>query len=525
MGGQAMGRRSINMNKIREIIRLDELSFAQRKISRALNVSRPVVAQYLQDFKATGLNYSDIKDMGDDKLADIFFKKKTKSKRYQALSEQFSYIAQELKRTGVTLYLLWEEYRREHPDGYSYSQFCYHFQIWRNHSPLTMHIEHKAGDKMFVDFTGQHMWFHDQEKQRWQKTEIFVAILGASQYTYVEAALSQKKEDWLRINDNALWFFGGVPAAIVPDCLRSGVANPDRYEPDINPDYADFAKHYDTAILPARPNEPRDKALVENAVNLVYQRVFAPLRNDTFDSLSELNQAIRVKVDEHNCKSFEGVDFSRRKLFEQIEFDVMKPLPLRRYEMKKFLKLKVQCNYHVEIREDRHYYSVPWKYSGKRVKVIYTATTVEIYHQNIRIAFHKRDRKNNQYTTIKEHMPPNHRFYAEWSPQRLINWGASIGPNTKDMIEGVLKSRKHPEQAFKVCLGLLNLTKRYGDYRLERACERALQFNHYSYKFVKNVLEKNLDKVQDEEDMQQTLPIHKNIRGKNYYGTEIAPHE
>ena len=520
-----MARRRKSMNKVREIIRLDELGFAQRQIARALNVSRPVVAQYLRDFKTTGLSYGDIKDMGDDKFADIFIKKTGKSKRQQALSEQFTYMAKELKRIGVTLYLLWEEYRRENPDGYSYSQFCYHFQVWRNLSPLTMHIEHKAGDKMFVDFTGKHMWFYDREKKQQQKAEVFVAILGASQYTYVEAVLSQQKEDWLKVNNNAIWYFGGAPAAIVPDCLKSGVSKPDKYEPDVNPDYADFGDHYDTAILPARPYSAKDKALVENAVNIVYTRIFAPLRNETFYSLSELNEAIWAKVEEHNSKHFEREAISRRELFEEIEQAALKQLPPQRYELKRSLKLKVQFNYHVEIREDHHYYSVPWKYKRKQVKVIYTAAVVEVYYKNTRIAFHKRERRRNGYTTVKEHMPSHHRLYAEWSPQRLINWGASIGPNTKQMIEGVLQTRKHPEQAFKVCLGLLNLTRHYGAGRLERACERALQFHHFSYKFVRNVLEKNLDKVQEEESMQQTFPVHENIRGKDYYETEIGTNE
>ncbi|MBC8318819.1 MAG: IS21 family transposase [Desulfobulbaceae bacterium] len=514
------------MNKIREIIRLKEHGLTQRQIARALHVSRPVVAQYLTDLKGSGLTYSSIQSMSDDDLLAVFAKKKGKSKRHRTLDEQFEYMARELKKKGVTLYLLWEEYRRQHPDGYGYSQFCYHFQVWRNLSSLTMHIEHKAGDKMFVDFTGKKMKFFDREAKEFQETEVFVAILGASQLTYVEAVLSQQKEDWLKVNDNALWYLDGVPAAIVPDCLKSGVTKADKYEPDTHPDYADFASYYGTAILPARPNSPKDKALVENAVGIVYKRIYAPLRDRTFYSLDELNEAIWEKLEEHNNKHFQISTTSRRQLFEEIELPALKPLPSQRYEIKRFLKLKVQFNYHVEIREDRHYYSVPWKYLRKHVKVIYTATVVEVYYNNIRIAFHKRDRnRNNRYTTVHEHMPPNHRLYAEWSPQRLINWGGAIGPNTKQMVEEVLQSRKHPEQAFKVCLGLLNLSKRYGDGRLDRACERALQFRSYSYKFVKNVLEKGLDRIQAEEPLQQTLPVHENIRGKHYYESEATNNE
>ena len=514
-----MANKRVSMNKIREIIRLnEEAGLSYRKIALALKVSRPVVSQYIADFKMTKLKYVDVKDISDTELIELLEKKKKESQeRYKKLSKYFEYFIKELKRTGVNRHVLWQEYRKEHPEGYSYSRFCYHFQVWKNASEVTMHIDHKAGDKAFIDFAGKKLSITDRKTGEVKEVEVFVSILGASQLTYVEAMESQQKEDWLKANDNALWYFGGVPAALVPDNLKSGVTNGSKYEPDINPEYNDFARHYGTVILPARPRSPKDKALVESAVNLVYTRIYAPLRNQIYYSLEELNEAIWKLLEKHNNMSFQRLNVSRRQLFEDIEESELKPLPMTRYEFKKFLNLKVQFNYHIELREDRHYYSVPWQYKGKRVQIMYTTTIVEIYHDNIRIAFHKRDRTTNGYTTVKEHMPPHHQFYDEWSPQRMINWASKIGSNTKRMIIKVLESRQHPEQAFKVCLGIINLSKKYGNSRLDKACKRALEFNNYSYKAVKNILERGLDKVQEEPLFLEPLPAHENIRGSAYY--------
>lgn len=518
--------RRISMNKIREVIRLYEVSrLSNRQIARALNISRPVVSQYVIDFKDSGLSYRDIERMNDDELMEIFEKtKKNKSEKYRKLSEKFEYYTKELKRTGVTLDTLWNEYKKENPLGYERSQFCYHFQIWRDSSEVTMHIEHKAGEKMFVDYTGKKMTIYDRKTGSGREVEILVAVLGASQVTYVEATESQKKEDWIKANENALGYIDGVPQAIVPDCLKSAVTNSNQYEPDINPEYDDFARHYNTVILPARKNTPKDKAMVENAVKLTYIRVFAPLRNRIFYSIEELNEAIWERLEIHNNTRFQRIKISRWELFNETEKHVLKPLPSEKYELRGFLNVKVQFNYHIGFSPDTHYYSVPWQYRKKYVKVIYTATIVEIYYKSIRIAFHMRDRTVNGYTTLKEHMPPHHRFYAEWSPQRFINWGKEIGNETKIMIEKVMENRKFPEQAFKVCLGILNLSKPYGNQRLNRACMRALQYNCYSYKSVENILKKGLDRI-EEETKYPELPFHKNIRGNKYFSEEEDTHE
>jgi transposase len=505
------------MEKVREIIRLSEQSLlSKRAIARALNVSRPIVSEYIDKIKSSGLDYNRIKEMGDDILLEIIKgKSNSTSKRYATLSQYFEYFVKELKRTGVTLERLWQEYRVKHPDGYSYSQFCYHFQFWRNTSELTMHMSHKAGDKMFVDFTGKKFQIIDRQTGEIKDVDTFVAVLGASQRTYVEAVESQKKQDWISVNQNALYYFGGVPRAIVPDCLKTAVTKADKYEPDINPEFADFARHYQTVILPARPNQARDKALVEGAVRIVYAWIFAALRNRIFYCLTELNQAIRQQLEAYNARPMQKLKLSRKQLFDDIEKPVLGPLPQERYVIRNFKRLKVQFNYHIFLNDDKHYYSVPYRYRGKQVLVSYTGSVIEIFYNNQRLAFHKRERTPNGYSTQKQHMPSHHQKMLEWNPQRFINWAKNIGEHVEIVISHILANRHHPEQAYKVCLGILNLNKKFDNQRLNKACQRAIHFNHYSYKGIKNILENNLEDYQL--DCFEALPDHYNIRGNQYF--------
>lgn len=514
-----MANRRIRMEKLKEIIRLgSEHHLSNRAIARALKVSRPVVAQYLSDFRASGLTYSEISTMNHDDLLELFSRnQRFEKQRYTVLAERFKEYVKELKRPGVTRHLLWEEYRQAHPDGYSYTQFCYHFQVWQDISDLSMHIEHKAGDKMFVDFTGKKLFVTDPKTGAQREAEVFVAILGASQLTYAEARYTQQKADWIKANENALRYIGGVPRAIVPDCLKSGVTKGDKYDPDINPEYADFARYYDTVILPARPHAPRDKALAENAVKIVYSRVFAPLRNQVFYSLEELNRAIRERLAVHNNCYFQRLQISRQQLFRETEKAVLKPLPVNPYELRSFKSVQVQFNYHVYLSDDGHYYSVPYLYRGKKVKIAYTTTIVEIYHKNTRIAFHKRNLTQNKYTTVPEHMPPNHRFYQDWCPEKMLQWAAKKGPNVKELVAKLLARGTYPEQTYKMCLGVINLSKQYGAQRVDQACQRALEFHYYSFKAVKNILAKGLDSIAKVASFQSKLPDHENIRGSDYY--------
>lgn len=505
------------MTKIRDILRLRESKLSLRAIGRALRISHPVVMQYARDAEDAGLSYTDIEHISDTELLEKLQGSKAADKRYTKALSWFEYCSRELKRRGVTIQLVWNEYRARQVDGYSYSQFCYHFQVWREAESVTMHVEHKAGDKLFVDFAGERFELTDPRTGTRRAVESFVAVLGSSELCYMEATESQKKEDWIAANEGALHYLGGVPGAIVPDALKSAVHKNDRYEPDINPEFADFARHYGTVILPARSRKARDKALVENAVRLMYMRVYAPLRNRAFGSLEELNEAIRELVDRHNDMQFQRLSVTRRELFEQVERAALKPLPPTRYEHKRFLSLKVQFNYHIELREDRHSYSVPWRYTGKRVRVLYTERMVEIYHDNIRIAAHRRDRTPGGYTTEREHMPERHRLYGEWSPQRILLWATQTGPSVRELVAEVFAHREHPEQAFKSCLGVLNLQKKYGPERLNGACRRALEYGYYSYRGVKEILANGLDRIAQEELFSEPLPEHENVRGTGYY--------
>jgi len=516
-----MARKRIGMKKIRDVIRLRSTTeLSERQIGRALSISRPVVAKYWNGFQASGLTYEQIAEMADSELLRMVEKPKGgKSVRYREMAQQFPHIVVELKRKGVTLQLLWQEYKEEHPDGYQYSQFCLHFQSWKNASEVRMHIKHKAGDKVFVDYAGQKWPITDPKTGKEKLVEVFVAILGASGLTYAEATTSQEKQEWIRSNERALWYFGGVVAAIVPDNLRSAVSRSDPYEPGINPTFDDFAEYYDTVIIPARVRKYRDKALVENAVQLVYQRIYAPLRNRTFYSLEELNEAIGELLEEHNNKAFQRLEISRRELFERTERSALKALPPERYPMKETKWVTVQFNYHVELREDLHYYSVPYYLHKKepktKVKMIYDERIVAIYYDNIRIAQHIRDRTPNGYSTLPEHMPAEHRLYAEWGPERILKWAEAIGAEVALVVEKVLESRKHPEQAFKVCLGILNLSKGYGAERLNKVCRQANHYRTYSLKRIESMLKLALE--QEKHPELELIPAHENIRGSNYY--------
>lgn len=505
------------MEKVREIMRLHGYGLSARAISRALGVSRPVVNNYIKQIVAAGFDYAQIKDMDDDLLVEVIEGRRIMaSERYQTLSQKFDYFATELKRPGVTLQRLWQEYRTEHPDGYGYSQFCYHFQLWRNTSELTMHLEHKVGDKMFIDFAGKKLHLVDKTTGEITEVEVFVAILPASQYTYVEAVASQKKADVIGATQNAFHYFGGVPRAVVPDCMKTAVTTPDNYEPDINPEYADLARHYQTVILPARPNRPKDKALVEGAIRIVYIWIYAALRDRIFSSLEELNQAIREELEKYNAKPMQKLGISRKAHFEQIEKAALAPLPAERYVTRRFKSLKVQFNYHIYLSDDKHHYSVPYRYRGKQVQVIYTDAALEIFYKNQRIAFHKRNATRNGYTTVREHMPSHHRKATDWSPQRLITWATNLGEYVEALVVRILQQRTHPEQAYKTCLGILNLTKKFDQERLNKACRIALHFQYYSYRGIKNILENNLENQQL--DCFETPPnVHPNIRGDHYY--------
>jgi transposase len=515
-------QKRIKMKKIREIIRLAETSsLSQRQIAKAVNVSRPVVSEALQKFKATGLKREEIKGISDTLLNDLLTEQKKSESKSDELKKNFPEYAIELKRKGVTLSLLWEEYLQNIPDGLKYAQFCWHYQQWRKDKKLSMHIDHKAGDKMFVDYAGHRMEITDPKTGKMIPAEVFVAILPASQLTFAEASENQTQESFMRSNERALRFFGGVPAAIVPDNLKSGVIKADIYEPDLNPLFADFAEYYRTAVIPARSRKPKDKAHVENAVKIIYRRIFAPLRNKTFHSLSELNQAIKERLEMHNNKKLTKMEVSRQELFEDVERSELKALPINPYPLKYFQEdTLVEFNYHVRLKEDQHYYSVPHILRKKRVKLIYDDRNVAIYHDNIRIVQHRRNRSSHKYSTLRDHMPTNHRYKDNWNPEKLKWWAGNIGEETQRAVTHLLNTKPHPEQAYKSCMGILGQASKYGHDILNLACRRALNLEMVSYKVISNEAKAIMEQYEKEMDNKQfsLLPeIHKNIRGKQYY--------
>lgn len=508
------------MKRIREALRLhQECGLSLRQTAQALSISRPVLSGYLDRCAERGITWEKAQSMTDDDLSGLLAGEKAEDPRVASLREQFPGYEKELLRVGVTRQGLWEEYRARNPEGYSYSQFCHHFQQWKDEQELYMRMEHKAGDKLYVDYAGTNMEIVDPRTGEIRPVEIFVATLGASKLIYVRAVLTQQKHDFIGAQVRALQYIGGVPKAVVPDCLKSAVTKGHRYEPDINPEYQDFASHYGTTILAARPYRPRDKALVEGAVRIVYQRIYAPLRDRVFHSLEELNRAIGDKLEEINNRPMKQYAMSRWELFREIEKDALGTLPADDYVIRHHARCKVQFNYHIYLREDRHYYSVPYQHRGKQVDVRYTGTSVEIYLNNARIALHRRCPGKLGYSTEKEHMPPGHRFMDDWSAEKFVTWGGKIGPQVKAVIEGILNAQDHPERGYKVCLGILNLTREYGRERLENACARALRFDRLSYKMISNMLRNGLESIIDEgpSDTQLEMFAHGNIRGPEYY--------
>jgi transposase len=506
------------MSNIRHILRLHTQNQTQSEIIVQTGISRKVLKKHIRDFKESGLSFIEINELSDVDLEELFPKPEENplNEKLQTLFNLFPAIDKELKRKGVTRMLLWEEYKSKHPDGVEKSQFLWHFSQWKSRIAPVMRKEHKAGDKLYIDFAGDKLFITNKQTEKSIPVEIFVSVLGASQLTYVEAIMSQQKEDFIPACENALHYYGGVPAAIVPDNLRSAVTKSNKYEPAINETFADFAEHYNTTILPARAYKPKDKALVEIAINIIYTRIYAKLRGIIFYSLEELNIAIGIALEEHNNQILTGKDYTRRQRFEEVEKATLLPLPMLRYEFKKQLYITVKKDGYVSLSADKHYYSVPHGYIGKKVKIMYSPYNVEIFYNYERIAIHKRTRTAYKCTTDNEHLPASHRFMNELGPDKFLRQAGEIHQDVKLYISIILHTKEHPEQAYKKCVGILGFGKKVGNERLIRACQRGLHYGIYNYKIIKKILEKGLDR-QDEENEQLKMPQHNNIRGKDYY--------
>lgn len=507
----------ITMRKVREILRLRlKCGLTKREIARSCSVSHPTVIKYVRAAEQAKLEYEQIQAMDEISLHQLL-KKYSGMKRFAKIRPQpdWAYIHQEKKKKGVTLILLWQEYKEIHPEGYQSTQFCEHYHHWRKKLKLSLRQTYKAGEKMFVDYAGQTVPIHNRVTGEITETSIFVTALGSSNYTYVEAQLDESLGNWIGGHVRAFEYFGGVTKTTIIDNLKSGVTKTCRYEPEINPAYNDMALHYGTAVIPARVRKPQDKAKVENAVQVVSRWILAKLRKRKFFSLGELNQAIGELLIELNNKPFQKLPGSRLSVFKDIEKAVLLPLPQYRYQFAQWKKAKVNIDYHVELFG--HYYSVPYVLVGHQIEIRYTKNTVEIFHKGKKITSHRRSNDKGRNTTIREHMPKSHRRYLEWTPSRIINWAKHTGVSTAEMVETIIKLRKHPEQGYRSCLGILRLAKKYSSKRLEVACSRALSFKAYSYKSVRSILEKGLDQNSSPESYTYPEINHENIRGSQYF--------
>ena len=507
------------MSKIRQILRMYTQGESKLKISELSGISRNTLKKYFKRFISLGLTQDDIEAMSDEHLDQMFGYQPVKEcgERYKTLKALFPYFEKELRKRGVTRLRLWAEYIKQHPDGYGKTQFSEYYRAWLKRSNPTMHIEHKVGDKMYIDFAGGKLSYIEKGTGEIIEAEVFIALLGASQLTYIEATESQKQEDFIQCCENALHFFGGVPQAIVPDNLKSAVVKSSKFEPTLNETYEHFAYHYSTAVLPTRAYKPKDKSLVEGAVKIAYRRVYAELHGKEYYSLTELNQAISIALENHNNTLLTGRHYSRRQLFEETEKTVLQPLPPHRFEFKRRQLCTVASNGHVCLREDKHYYSVPYQYMGKKVKILYNRNYVEVFYKYGLITRHERIRKMYGYTTVKEHLATTHQFIADWNPERFISMAGDIGAPVQEFVRQVLQHKPHPEQAYKSCMGILHFEHKVGRERLNAACSRALDYGMYSYAIIKSILERNLDKITEPKDDVHCIPEHDNIRGKSYY--------
>ncbi len=514
-----MGKRRrtevLGVKRIKEILRLKELGLNQSEIAKSVNVSRSTVQEYLARAAAAGISGAEAQALDEEELRHRLSKQSRASKKKAEFDHH--YIARELTKKGVTKLLLWQEHLEQNPDSGSYRSFCQHHRDWRSANQLSMRQEHKAGEKLFVDYAGQTIGIYDRETQKvLYQAQIFVAVFGASNYTYVEATPSQSQKHWIGSHRRTFEFFQGVPRVLVPDNLKSAVKSPCYYDPEINPAYQSFAQHYDVAVVPARVRKPKDKAKAEVGVQIVERLILAPLRNRRFYSLRELNQEIQRLLEILNNREMKTYRCSRKQLFESIDKPCLAPLPQTPFELIEAKIARVNIDYHVEV--DQHYYSVPHQLVRKQVEVRIKEQTVEVLYQGKRVAIHAKSQEKFKHSTNKQHMSPSHQAAAQqWTPERFLNWSAKIGPETKAQVESLLGSRKHPEQSYRSILGLLRLADKFGVSRLEQSCKKANLLGIVSMKRIKSMLESGVDLLPIVQTKEVPAVSHGSVRGEDYY--------
>ena len=516
-----MAAKRISMRYIKEILRLKfQANLSQRQISKSLSVSLGSVSDYLKRATEAGLTWPLPDGLGEDELEQLLFPNQSKKPATFAIPDCET-IHVELKRKGATLQLLWQEYKQIHgEEGYQYTQFCHHYKQWKRKLKLSMRQVHRGGEKCFIDYCGPTVPVIDASTGEIRQAQVFVAVMGASSYTYAEATWTQKLFDWVTSHVNAFQYFGGVPEILAPDNLKSAVGKPCRYEPKINERDQHMAQYFDTAIIPARPYKPKDKAKAESGVLLVERWILACLRHETFFNLSDLNQRIKELLDHLNNKPFQKLEGSRRSHFEQLDKPSLRKLPSEKYYFTQIKKARVNIDYHIQF--DKNYYSVPHNLCRLEVQVHATRDSVAIFYKGQQVARHIRHHYKGKYATNPSHMPEAHKKHHQWTPQRLMDWGASIGPSVRELVQVMLNRKHHQEQAYRSCLGLLNLSKRYDAIRLNKACRRAFDINSPNYRSVKSILQNGLDKIVEHSDKTDhahltLLNEHDNIRGSMYY--------
>ena len=518
-----MARKRLRMRQIREVLRLKATGLPHREIARACAMGAATVADYLARANRAGLSWPLPAEIDDGTLEARLFARPPDVHGAAATARPLAdpvVLHEELQRTGVTLQLLWEEYRQGHPDGLGYSQFCENYRRWRKRLKPSMRQQHRAGERTFTDYSGKKPSIVDRMTGEARKVELFVGALGASSYTYAEASESQDLASWQGAHVRMSEYFGGTTEIWIPDNLKAAVTRPCRYEPALNGGFADLAEHYGVAIIPARVRKPKDKAKVETAVLVVQRWILARLRNRTFFSLSELNAAIRELLVELNARPMRATGKSRRELFENLDQPALRPLPATVFEPRDWKRCKVHVDYHVEVAGN--FYSVPYQLVGQEVEARWTRSVVEVVHAGRRITSHERVHGRGRQATKAEHMASSHRAHAEWTPSRLIRWASQSGPAVGELIERLLQEKRHPEMGFKAGMGLIRLGKVHGTERLDAACRRALALRSHSYKTVKNILSSGTDQLPlpVEEGLRSTLLPHENVRGGSYYDTE-----
>lgn len=512
--------KKIIMKKVRIILRMFTKGESKSNISEKTGTARNTVKKYIRDFVSLGMTFDEINALSDSELESIFTNEDQKKvdPRYKAMLAFFPQMEKELKRRGMTRDKQWTIYNEIHPDGYRRTQFKQHYNKWINKPKSTMRIEHKAGDKMYVDYAGAKLEFINCVTAEVCQAEVFVAILGASQLAYAEATLTQKKEDFVSSCENALHYFVGAPQAIVTDNLKSAVTKSDKYEPTLNELFKDFADFYGMTVLPAKPYRPTYKALVEGMVKIMYRTVYLSVREKTHYSLEDLNKSIWEALESLNNKLLSGRPFSRRHLYDETEKETLQALPAYRYEHRRKHIVSVQKNGHVRLGEDKHYYSVPYNYIDRKATILYTQTKVDIYVGYELVASHARNQRPFRYTTVDSHMASKNQYASDWTPEKFISRAEEVGESTKQIVIKILELKQHPEQAYKSCQGILSYVAKVGKIRLENACFRALYYKEYSYQTIRTIIEKGLDNdgIDTESEIRIISP-HDNIRGRQYY--------